>query len=56
MSKRIGIGKKGRIDSAGRIKIGSIFSLMRELPEQSDFTEGTQDLSLDAFIAAIDAA
>ena len=33
VGKRIGIGKKGRVDSAGGIKIGSIFSKMRDLAE-----------------------
>ena len=33
VGKRFGIGKKGRVDSAGRIKIGSIFSKMRDIAE-----------------------
>jgi len=31
VGRRLGIGKQGRIDSEGKVKIGSIFSNMRDL-------------------------
>jgi len=33
VNKRLGIGRLGRVDSIGKIRIGSAFSNMRELPE-----------------------
>ena len=35
VNKRLGISKYGHIDSVGQVKIGSIFSHMRDLPETS---------------------
>ena len=29
VQKRLGLGRKGRVDSTGKIKIGSVFSMMR---------------------------
>ena len=53
VSKRIGIGNKARIDSVGRIKIGSVFSNMRELPEVGDLKQAVVDLTLERFLSDI---
>ena len=58
MGKRLGIGKKGRVDSAGGIRISSVFSLMRDLAENgADFEthkEAMNDLSLERFLASLE--
>lgn len=54
VNKRIGIGKIGRIDSIGRVKIGSIFSKMRDLPEIVPYTEN--DTSIEKFLASLEAS
>ena len=55
MQKRIGVEKTGRIDSGGRIKIGSLFSNMRELPDASDFREAVSPdmLTVEKFMAEV---
>ena len=44
----MGIGSKGRVDSLGKIKIGSTFSNMREMPEVVGY-EDSADLSAEKF-------
>ena len=56
VGKRLGIGRKGRVDSAGGIKIGSVFSMMRELADgqiSEGASSGDDDLSMEAFMASM---
>ena len=55
VNKRVGIGKTGKIDSAGHIKIGSVFSMMRELPPVAENTD-TDDLSKETFTKGLEQA
>ena len=55
VNKRIGIGKVGRIDSEGLVKIGSVFSKMRDLQEVP-LTPNDNDLSIENFMAKLQAS
>ena len=52
VGRKLGIGKKGRIDSEGKIKIGSLFSKMRDL-QMGEAPSADEDFSLEAFLAQV---
>ena len=48
VGKRLGISKHGHIDSHGKVKVGSLFSYMRDIQEIKK-NSSSSDLSLSSF-------
>jgi len=53
VNKRFGVANSGRVDSVGKVRIGSVFAQMAHLPVV-DHTHLGEDLSLEKFLSLVE--